>query len=66
MDKFWDLVRESVIMQSIVTLTLVITLCVMFATERPVPDLLAQTTLLVIGFWFGSKTQLALNRSAKK
>lgn len=66
MDKFLDLLRESVIVQSTVTLALVITLCVMFATGRPVPDLLAQTTLLVIGYWFGSKTQLLLNRSMKK
>jgi len=66
MNKFLDLLRESVIVQSTVTLALVITLCVMFATERPVPDLLAQITLLVIGFWFGSKTQLFLNRSKSK
>jgi len=66
MDKFWDLLRESVIVQSTVTLALVITLCVMFSTGRPVPDLLAQITLLVIGFWFGSKTQLSLNRSKVK
>jgi len=66
MNKFLDLLRESVIVQSTVTLALVITLCVMFATGRPVPDLLAQITLLVIGFWFGSKTQLFLNRSKVK
>jgi len=66
MDKFWDLLRESVIVQSTVTLILVITLCVMFATGRPVPDLLAGITLLVFGFWFGSKTQLFLDRSKSK
>ena len=66
MDKFWDLLQQSVIVQSVVTLVLVTTLCIMFATGRPVPDLLAQITLLVIGFWFGSKVQLALSRKALK
>ena len=66
MDKFLDLLRESVIVQSTVTLALVITLCVMFVTGRPVPDLLAWITTAVIGFWFGSKTQLFLNRSKSK
>lgn len=66
MDKFWQLLQESVIVQSLVTLALVITLCVMFATGQPVPDLLAQITLLVVGYWFGSKTQMILNRSKSK
>jgi hypothetical protein len=66
MDKFWELLQESVIVQSTVTLALVITICVMFVTGRAVPDLLAQITLLVIGYWFGSKTQLLLNRGKSK
>lgn len=66
MDKFWQLLQESVIVQSTVTLALVITICVMFVSGRAVPDLLAQITLLVIGYWFGSKTQLLLNRSKSK
>ena len=63
MGKFWDLVRESVIVQSLITLILVITLCYMFATSQPIPTLLADATLLVLGFWFGSKSQQAISKS---
>jgi len=62
-DKFWDLFQQSVIVQSLVTLILVGTLCYMFATGAVIPDLLGQVTLLVIGFWFGSKTQMAISKS---
>jgi hypothetical protein len=65
MDKFWDLFQQSVIVQSLVTLILVGTLCYMFATGAAIPDLLAQVTLLVIGFWFGSKASLAAFNSRK-
>lgn len=65
MDKFWDLFQQSVIVQSAVTLVLVVTLCYMFAIGAAIPDLLAQVTLLVIGFWFGSKATLAAFNSKK-
>jgi hypothetical protein len=64
-DKFWELLQESVIVQSSVTLVLIGTLCFMFATGKPVPDLLAQVTLLVIGFWFGSKSQQIITKARK-
>lgn len=66
MEKFWELLRESVIVQALVTLILVVTLCYLVATGQAVPDLLAQVTLLVIGFWFGSKVQNVVNRSKSK
>jgi hypothetical protein len=64
-DKFWELFQESVIVQSMVTLILVITLCAMFISGQAVPDLLAQITLLVIGFWFGSKSQQTIMKASK-
>jgi hypothetical protein len=65
MDKFWELLRESVIVQSLVTLLLVGTLCYMFVTGTLIPELLTQITLLVIGFWFGSKSQQAMTRNKR-
>lgn len=63
MEKFWDLLKESVIVQGVLTLALagaVIYLCVI---GQSVPDLLANAFLLVIGFYFGSKVQQAISRS---
>jgi len=63
MDRLLDLFEQSVIVQSLVTLVLVVTLCIMFATGKPIPELLSQITLLVIGFWFGSKSALVVAKA---
>ena len=66
MSKFWELLQESVIVQGVVTVALVGTLCAMFLMGRVVPDLLMQITLLVLGFWFGAKSQYANVKHAKE
>ena len=66
MDKFWELLGESVIAQSAISYTLVATTCYMFAAGRDVPVLLGGMTMLVLGFYFGQKTQQALNRRMSK
>lgn len=55
MKKFWELFEQSVITQSIITVMLVITVCVMFIMGRPIPSLLESLTMIVVGFWIGSK-----------
>lgn len=63
MDKFLQLLRESVIVQGLITLSLVVTVCYMYASQKPIPvDLLGLLTL-VIGFYFGAKVQSVINRS---
>lgn len=56
MQKFWELFEQSIITQALVTAVLVITVSVLYATGREVPADLYQLTILVVGFWFGSKT----------
>lgn len=57
MSEFWILFRESVIVQSLITLILVLGIVYMFVTGMPVPDQLLDILYLVLGFWFGAKTQ---------
>ena len=57
MDKFWELVGQSVIVQGLVTLAFVITACVRMAQGEPVPELLQAALMLILGWYFGSKTQ---------
>jgi len=59
MTTFWTLLKESIIVQSIVTLALILTIIVLVLTDRPVPDVMVNLTTLVIGFWFGTKVQHA-------
>lgn len=68
MDKFLQLLEESVIVQACITLLVVATWCVMVATGQTPPDALTQVVLLVLGFYFGSKAQQTINsrtRSSK-
>lgn len=57
MDKFWDLMAQSTIVQAAVTLLLVGTCSYLWATMRPVPGELLGFTGAVLGFWFGTKAQ---------
>jgi len=55
--KFWELVKESVIIQGTITLAFVATTCYLWATGQPVPSELWTADSIVIGFFFGSKVQ---------
>lgn len=55
--KFWELMEQSVLVQASVTLILVCAYAYMVATGQEVPDGLGLTLGTVLGFWFGTKTQ---------
>jgi hypothetical protein len=57
-DKFWSLVKESVIVQGIMTLMLVGTICYLCVAGREVPILLTNLVLIVVGFYFGAKSKV--------
>ena len=57
---FWTLLRESVIMQGLLTLMLCGTLCYLYVTGRDVPSDLGKLTFAVVAFWMGSKSQHAV------
>lgn len=61
-DKLIDLLRESILIQSTITLILIVTTCVLFILQYPIPDLLATMDLLVLGVFFGSKITRSQNR----
>jgi len=61
MAKFWELVQQSIIVQSIITLELITAVIFMFAIGRDVPDALVNMTMLILGFWFGTKIQGGVN-----
>lgn len=59
-NKFVDLLRESVIVQGLLTLAVVGVWLFMIATVKPVPDTLTNIVGLVFGFFFGGKYALAM------
>jgi hypothetical protein len=56
MQTFWQLLRESILVQSLVTLMLVGAIIYMYVVGREVPADLVNISLLVLGFWFGTKS----------
>ena len=54
---FWELLRDSIIVQSLVTACLVATFCYLVATGHEVTDAFANLLMLVLGFWFGTKVE---------
>jgi len=62
MDQFWQLLKDSVIIQGTVTVILVGTTCYLYATGAPVPESLLAMDGLALGFFFGAKVQQALNK----
>lgn len=57
--RFLDLVERSVVVQGVVTTLLVVTACVLWLRGMPVPVALQHLTWAVVGFWMGSKVQVA-------
>ena len=64
-NRFLDMFERSVIIQAMITLSLIVTLCYLFLTKQPVPELLTQITLLVIGYYFGQKQVNEVRTSAQ-
>lgn len=59
--KFWELFKESYIIQGTITLVFCLTIVVLLALERSVPDYLINFVAIILGFYFGTKTQAKIN-----
>lgn len=64
MDKFWDLLKQSVITQAIITVVVIVVDCYMIIAGRTIPAELWAITSLVIGFYFGSKVGVVQGQNA--
>lgn len=55
-DNFWTILRESILVQALITLVCVVTLCVIYLRGGIPPDGLTQIIGVVIGFYFGQRS----------
>ena len=62
MDKFWELFKDSYIVQAVIALVLVVTIVYLYVTHQDVPEALINFVALILGFYFGSKSQQTLKR----
>jgi hypothetical protein len=66
MDRFWDLLERSVIVQGLVTLLFTIVILVMLCLGRAIPDQVWIAFGAILGFWFGTKSQAEIQYHACK
>lgn len=62
MRRFWDLVKQSVIVQGLVTLAFTGTVCYLYVTGQEIPESLIYFVSGVMGFFFGAKQQQITGR----
>lgn len=56
LDKFWGLLEKSVIVSGFIAVTVVGSIVYLSVTGQPIPELLGNAALIIIGFFFGAKT----------
>lgn len=61
-NKLWELLGTSVLIQAAITLALLITICYMYIVGTEVPDPLWNAFMVILGFYFGSKVQNQIQR----
>jgi len=61
-----ELLRESVLIQAVITLIVVTGVVYLYASGRPVPQELWSLVSLIIGFYFGSKVERQAQELARK
>lgn len=56
-NRLLDMLQESTLVQATIALIMIGSLCYLYLTGRDVPDSLVNLIALVLGFYFGSKSQ---------
>ena len=65
-ERFLDLLAQSVIVQGLVTLSLVGAVIYATVTGLVIPDSLQSAMMLALGFYFGSKSQQVITSASKR
>lgn len=64
--RFFDLLERSIILQSVITTAFVGGALYLWIAGKPVPDALTQGLWAVLGYWFGTKAQHAIDANRAK
>lgn len=66
MEKFLDLLKQSVLVQAALTLIIWVVIGYLYATGQVVPEALLGAGTTILGFYFGSKSQNYLHATGVK
>jgi len=59
---FIDLIKSSTLVQGSIALCVTVTICYMYATGLQVPNELIAILTLILGFYFGTKSQAYITK----
>ena len=62
MERFWELLERSILIQGLVTLAFVVVACIRFAKGETLDEPLKAILMLILGFWFGTYSHKQLER----
>lgn len=62
MQKFYELLKESVIVQGIIALVVLCAIVYLYITTGNAPTELVSIFMVILGFYFGGKAQQYLNK----
>lgn len=65
-NRLLDMLQESTLVQATIALIMIGTVCYLYVTGRDVPETLANLIALVLGFYFGTKTQQQATKLAAR
>jgi len=66
MERFWELLEESIILQGFITMVFAGSYCYLTVTGQQIPDGLDNMMWAVLAFWFGTKSQAAVSSTIKR
>ena len=55
---FWELFRQSVVVQGLMATVSIGAIVYLAVTAQPIPDVLVGIVMAIVGFYFGSKRRL--------
>lgn len=65
MKTFWELFKQSVIVQSMLTMLFGSAIVYLVVTQKPIPPELWGAFGVILGYWFGVKNNLAVREIAQ-
>jgi hypothetical protein len=64
--KLWELLAESVVIQALLALGLLGGILYLIVEGRQVPDILMNAFMVILGYYFGTKSQQTVIKALKK
>jgi len=65
MDKFWELLKSSVLVQGMIALSTLSVILYLYASGQDVPNALTSIFMIILGYYFGAKAQQIINTQGK-